>query len=94
MPEDRVRGRRTPGSLAAWLSAQARYLTWTLAFRLRPGPGLFDRAWFAAWSAGWRMEDLLAGGPHDGFDRAVRRITRTLTQGAASLAPAELDDRG
>jgi hypothetical protein len=40
------------------------------------------------------MEDLLAGGPHDDFDRAVRRITRALTQRAASLAPAELDDRG
>lgn len=94
MPEDRVRGSRTARSLVAWLSAQARYLTWTLAFRLRPGPGLFDRAWFAAWSSGWRMEDLLAGGPHDRFDRAVRRITRALTQGAASLAPVEFDDRG
>jgi glycosyltransferase involved in cell wall biosynthesis len=94
MPEDRVRGSRTPGAFIAWLSAQARYLTWTLAFRLRPGPRLFDRAWFASWSSGWRMEDLLAGGPHDRFDRAVRRITRALTQGAASLAPAELDDRG
>lgn len=94
MPEDRVRGSRTLGSLVAWLSAQVRYLTWALAFRLRPGSGLFDRAWFAAWSSGWRMEDLLAGGPRDRFDRAVRRITRALTQRAASFAPAELDDRG
>jgi hypothetical protein len=93
-PEDRVRGPRTPASLVAWLSAQARYLLWTLLFRARPDGRVFDRAWFAAWSSGWRMEDLLAGGPHDGFDRQVRRITRFLTQRAASLAPAELDDRG
>lgn len=93
-PEDRVRGSRSLRSFAAWVTAQTRYLLWALVFRVRPHRQAFDRAWFAAWSSGWRMEDLLAGGPHDGFDRSVRRITRVLTQRAASLTPDELDDRG
>jgi glycosyltransferase involved in cell wall biosynthesis len=94
MPEDRRRGPRNARSFAAWISAQLRYLAWAAAFRVHPSGRAFDRAWFAAWSSGWRMEDLLAGGSHDGFDRRVRRITRILTQRAARLAPAELSGRG
>jgi glycosyltransferase involved in cell wall biosynthesis len=93
-PQERMRGRRNPASFATWLTAQARYLIWTLAFRMRSDARLFDRAWQAAWSSGWRMEDLLAGGPHDTFDRRVRRITRILTRRAARMAPEHLDGRG
>jgi glycosyltransferase involved in cell wall biosynthesis len=89
-PEDRVRGPRNGRSLAAWASALARYAAWCLTFRLRPRRRAFDRAWFAGWSSGWRMEDLLAGGVHDGFDRTIRRITRTVTRRASLLAPADL----
>ena len=90
-PEDRVRGPRSLRSLSAWVSALARYLTWCVVFRLRPGRRVFDRAWYAAWSCGWRMEDLLADGVHDGFDRRIRLMTRVATQRAARLTPLELD---
>jgi glycosyltransferase involved in cell wall biosynthesis len=92
MPRDRRRGPRSLRSAAAWVCALARYLGNALAFRLRPGRRRFDRAWQAAWSSGWRMEDLLARGPHDAFDRRVRRITRVATQRAASLVPRDLPD--
>jgi hypothetical protein len=92
-PADRVRGHRNLRSLAAWASGLARYLTWSLAFRFRPDRRVFDRAWFASWSSGWRMEDLLSDGVHDPFDRRIRRITRVLTQTAARFAPADLEDR-
>ena len=89
-PDDRVRGPRNARSLLAWCSALLRYLVWALVFRLRPGRTAFDRAWFAAWSSGWRMEDLLADDVHDGFDRRIRSVTWGATRRAARLAPAEL----
>jgi glycosyltransferase involved in cell wall biosynthesis len=89
-PEDHVRGPRNARSLGAWASALIRYAGWCLAFRVRPERSVFDRAWFAGWSSGWRMEDLLTDGVHDGFDRRIRRITRIVTQRAARLTPAEL----
>ena len=92
MPVDRRRGPRSLRTAVAWTGAMLRYLVHTIAFRLRPGRARFDRAWQAAWSSGWRMEDLLAGGPHDAFDGRVRRITRVITQRAASLAPEELPE--
>jgi glycosyltransferase involved in cell wall biosynthesis len=92
-PQDRVRGPRNVRSLIAWASAMVRYLEWSLVFRLHPDRRSFDRAWFASWSSGWRMEDLLADRVHDAFDRRVRRITRVLTQTAARCAPAEIEDR-
>ena len=92
MPVDRRRGPRSLRTGLAWVWAMARYLGHALLFRLRPDRDRFDRAWQAAWSSGWRMEDLVAGGPHDAFDRRVRRVTRVLTQRAASLAPQELPE--
>jgi glycosyltransferase involved in cell wall biosynthesis len=92
-PTDRVRGARNVRSVSAWVTGLARYLLWSLAFRVRPDRRLFDRAWFASWSSGWRMEDLLSDGVHDGFDRRIRRATRILTQTAARFAPAEIEDR-
>jgi len=89
-PEDRVRGPRNARSFAAWTAALARYLAWSLAFRMRHERSLFDRAWYASWSSGWRMEDLLANRVHDSFDRRIRRITRILTQTAARWAPDEI----
>ena len=89
-PEDRVRGPRNLRSLFMWASALLRYVMWCLVFRLRPGRSVFDRAWFAGWSSGWRMEDVLADGAHDAFDRTVRRITRAVTQRAVGFTPQEL----
>ncbi len=89
-PEDRVRGARTAASLIAWISGLCRYAIWCLVFRARPGRFVFDRAWFAGWSSGWRMEDLLADGEHDGFDRRIRSITRRVTHRVARLVPEDL----
>jgi GT2 family glycosyltransferase len=88
VPRDRRRGARSPAAILALASALGRLGAWSAAVRLSRLPAAFERAWLAAWAAGWRLEDLLADERRDAFDRSSRRIVARAKDAALRLVPA------
>ena len=87
VPVDRSRGARSAAGSLALATALARLSVWSGAFRVRRSAVAFERAWLSAWSSGWRLEDLLADGKRDGFDRTSRRVVQSVKEAALRLAP-------
>jgi GT2 family glycosyltransferase len=81
---------RRPHSVVAGLlltTAMVRMVLWCGVLRIATTRSIFERAWGAAWSSGWRLESLLSRGDRDRTDLRILKIVWPVRQLAERLAP-------
>jgi len=64
-----------------------RMVFWCAVLRLVTTRLVFERAWLAAWSSGWRLESFLSPGDRDSTDLRILRIAWPVWELARRLAP-------
>ena len=82
--------RRRAHSLGAGMLLAAgmlRMVFWCAVLRLVTTRLVFERAWLAAWSSGWRLESFLSPGDRDSTDLRILRIAWPVWELARRLAP-------